>query len=87
MAVLKPMKHQLASLKFMEKRKAVFDMSDPGTGKTGVEIRDFVRQHKKDGKAMLVVCPKSLMKAAWANDIKKFAHNLKVSICWAKNRK
>lgn len=81
------MKHQIVSLKFMEKRKAVFDMSDPGTGKTGVEIWDFARQHKKDGKAMLVLCPKSLMKAAWANDIKKFAPHLKVSVAWAHNRK
>lgn len=81
------MKHQTASLKFLANRKAVFDMSDPGTGKTYVEIKDFVRQHKKDGKAMLVVCPKSLMQAAWANDIKKFAPRLTVSIARANNRK
>ena len=81
------MKHQTQSLKFMEKRKVVFDMSDPGTGKTYVEIKDFVRQHKKDKKAMLVVCPKSLMVAAWANDIKKFAPHLKVSVARADNRK
>lgn len=56
------------------------------TGKTYVEIKDFARQHKKDGKAMLVVCPKSLMHAAWANDIKKFAPHLKVSLADAKNR-
>ena len=56
------------------------------TGKTYVEIIDFAQQHKKDSKAMLVVCPKSLMKAAWANDIKKFAPHLRVSIAWAKNR-
>lgn len=80
------MKHQTKSLKFMAPKKCVFDMSDPGTGKTYVEIMDFVRQHKKDKKAMMVWCPKSLMQAAWANDIKKFAPHLKVSICWAKNR-
>lgn len=81
------MKHQLESLKFMKTRKAVFDMSDPGTGKTFVEIMDFAQQNKKDGKAMLVLCPKSLMKAAWANDVRKFAPHLKVSIAWAKDRK
>lgn len=81
------MKHQTASLKFMAGKKAVFDTSDPGTGKTYVEIMDFVRQHKKDGKAMLVVCPKSLMYAAWANDIKKFAPHLTVSVATAANRK
>lgn len=83
---IKVMKHQNVSLKFMATRKRVFDMSDPGTGKTLVQIMDFAKQHKKDGKAMLVVCPKSLMRAAWANDIKKFAPHLRVSLAYAKNR-
>lgn len=83
---LSEMAHQTASLKFMNGKKAVFDASDPGSGKTYVAIKDFARQHKKDGKAALVVCPKSLMRAAWANDIKKFAPHLKVSLCYAKNR-
>jgi len=80
------MKHQTKSLKFMAPKKCVFDMSDPGTGKTYVAIKDFARQHKKDKKAMMVFCPKSLMQAAWANDIKKFAPHLRVSIAWAKDR-
>ena len=71
----------------MTGKKAVFDASDPGTGKTYVEIMDFVRQHKKDKKAALVVCPKSLMRAAWANDIKKFAPHLTVSLCYATKRR
>ena len=57
------------------------------TGKTLVQILDFAQQHKKDSKAMLVLAPKSLLKAAWANDIRKFAPHLKVSIAWANNRK
>lgn len=81
------MKHQTVSLKIMDKKPRVFDMSDPGTGKTYVEIKDFARQHKKDGKALMVWCPKSLMHAAWANDIKKFAPHLKVSLAYAHNRK
>jgi SNF2 family DNA or RNA helicase len=84
--VVKEMKHQTVSLKFMAPRKEVFDMSDPGTGKTYVQIKDFAKQHKKDKKCLLVVCPKSLMQAAWANDIKKFAPHLRVSIGWAKGR-
>lgn len=84
---MKPMAHQEQSLKFMLGKKRVFDASDPGTGKTYVQIMDFVRQHKKDKKAMLVLCPKSLMRAAWANDIKKFAPHLRVSLCYAKGRK
>ena len=85
--IYKPMKHQEVSLKFMEKKKEVFDQSDGGTGKTLVEIYDFVRRHKKDGKAALVLCPKSLMRAAWWNDIKKFAPHLRVSLCYAQGRK
>ena len=84
---MKEMRHQTASLKFMVGKKRVFDASDPGTGKTYVQIMDFVRQHKKDKKAMLVLCPKSLMQAAWANDIRKFAPHLRVSLCYAKGRK
>ena len=85
--IYKPMSHQLASLKFMEKRKEVFDQSDAGTGKTLVEIHDFARRHKKDGKAALVLCPKSLMRAAWWNDVKKFAPHLRVSLCYAQGRR
>jgi len=83
----KLMKHQEASVKFMSKRPRVFDMSDPGTGKTAVEIIDFSKQHKKDGLAMIIFCPKSLMRAAWYNDIKKAAPHLRVSLVYAQNRK
>ena len=85
-AKFKPMAHQAESIKFMARRKRAFDASDPGTGKTLVQIEDFVRQHKKDKKAMLVLCPKSLMQAAWGNDIAKFAPHLRVSQCLAKDR-
>lgn len=84
--MIKAMAHQLESLKFMKGKKAVYDASDPGTGKTYVEIMDFSQQHKKDKKAMLVVCPKSLMRAAWANDIEKFAPHLRLSLCYAQGR-
>lgn len=81
------MKHQTQSLKFMKNKPRVFDMSDPGTGKTYVEIMDFVQQHKKDKLAAIIFCPKSLMRAAWYNDIKKFAPHLRVSLVYAQNRK
>lgn len=84
---MKAMKHQLESLKFMKSKKVVFDASDPGTGKTFVEIEDFVQQHKKDKKAMLVVCTKSLMRAAWLNDFRKFAPQMRVGLCYAQGRK
>lgn len=83
----KAMKHQVASIKFMSGKPAVFDMSDPGTGKTFVEIEDFVSRRKKKGECALVLGTKSILTAAWANDIRKFAPHLKVSVAYASNRK
>lgn len=83
---IKLMSHQKESVKFMTTRKAVLDFSDCGTGKTLSELMDFTARHKKDGKAALVVCPKSIMYAAWGSDIKKFTPHLKVSLAYAKNR-
>lgn len=77
------MKHQAQSIEFLKSRPAVFDLSDCGTGKTFVEIVDFDKHGKK---AMLVLAPKSILEAAWANDIKKFAPHLKVSVAYAENR-
>ena len=87
MTIYKAMSHQNVSLKFMEKKKEVFDQSDAGTGKTLVQLFDFAKRHKKDGKAALVLCPKSLMRAAWQEDARKFTPHLRVSLCYAKNRK
>lgn len=84
---MKPFKHQTTSLKFMRAKERVFDMSDPGTGKTYVEIEDFAQRRKKRGGCALVLAPKSLLQAAWGNDIRKFAPQLSTSIAWAKNRK
>lgn len=84
--VHKPMKHQAASLKFMAGKPAVFDMSDPGTGKTFVEIEDFASRRKKRGGCALVLGTKSILTAAWKNDIRKFAPHLKASVAYANNR-
>lgn len=83
----KPMKHQEESLRFLKPRKEVFDQSDAGTGKTLVEIIDFAQRHARDKKCLLVLCPKSLMRAAWYNDIGKFSPHLRVSLCYAQKRK
>lgn len=80
-----PMKHQAVSLDFLRTRPAVFDMSDPGSGKTLVEILDFDR-NGSGNKAMLVLAPKTILETAWANDIKKFAPHLRVSVAYAENR-
>lgn len=83
---VKPMKHQLVSLKHSEKSTLVLDTSDPGTGKTMVRILAFAKRRAKGGGCMLVLAPRSLLETAWDDDIRKFAPHLKTSIAWASNR-
>jgi SNF2 family DNA or RNA helicase len=78
--------HQKRSLEFLRKNNRVFDMSDPGTGKTRVAIEAFNERRMRGGKCALVIAPKSLLKSAWYADIRKFAPYLKASIAWAHNR-
>lgn len=80
----KPMKHQVKSLKHRAITDRVFDTSDTGTGKTGVCIWDYDAK-RKIGKAkkMLVLCTRTLMKAAWGTDIHKFAPHLNYVISTA----
>lgn len=65
----------------------VYDTSDPGTGKTNAHLAAFDehRTNQKHGKA-LVVCPKSLMSAAWGNEIRRFYPHLTYSCAYAENR-
>lgn len=81
-----PFKHQEQSLAFLAPRDYVFDMSEPGTGKTAVHLWDFERKHKLTRKAGLVLAPRSLLTAAWAEDAKRFTPNLRVSVAYASNR-
>lgn len=93
---IKPLwKHQEQSIKFAEacfKRGDPFmDLSDPGTAKTRVELEVFRRRRikprgKRAGGCMLILCPRSLMKTAWGNDITKFTPDLTYSICYADKR-
>lgn len=82
---IKAMKHQVASIKFGMKAPAMFDMSDPGTGKTYVQIMLFAKRRKK-GEKLLVIAPKSLLEPAWEDDIKKFSPDLRTSVARAENR-
>lgn len=82
----KPMSHQATSIKFLATNDEVFDMSDPGTGKTFVEVADFAARRKKKGKCALVIASKSLLESAWGDDIRKFAPTLTTSVAYATNR-
>lgn len=81
---LKPWPHQAQSIAFFSDKPRGLDHSAPGTGKTRVQI-ELYRQ-RKDRKRWLVVCPKTLMVAAWGEDIEKFAPELTVSFAFAENR-
>jgi SNF2 family DNA or RNA helicase len=84
--IAKPFAHQLISIKHNDKSKIVFDLSDPGTGKTFVRIVGFAKRRKKGGGCLLVMAPRTLLRTVWLNDIKKFAPHLKVAVCNAANR-
>lgn len=80
---MKLFKHQKQSIKKLQDMPFGYDASDAGTGKTRVQIELM----QKPGRLpALVLCPKSIMEAAWADDIKKFAPNLRVSVARAANR-
>lgn len=83
---LPPFKHQLVSLSFLREQPRVLDASDPGTGKTRVAIEAFAERRMRGGKAALVLAPKSLLRAAWEADIRKFAPHLKTSVAPAEKR-
>lgn len=93
----KAMRHQSASLKKMERlAKAgvplIFDMSDPGTGKTYVQIIAFARRRRgkgggsKRGGCALVIAPKSLLRSAWEDDFAKFAPDMMCAVADAAHR-
>ena len=73
--------HQKESLAFFEKTPIGFDMSDCGTGKTLVQI-EWLRAHLGDKRA-LIVCPKSLMHAAWETDFARFAPEITIGFSHA----
>ena len=79
-------KHQKYSVDFLRKQPFVFDMSDPGTGKTRVQIEDFAARRRKGGAPALVLATKTLLESAWAADFKKFAPDMKLSVAYASNR-
>lgn len=80
-------KHQNQTVKFLDSNPRVFDMSDPGTGKTRSHIDGFARGREKRKKSALVLAPKSILQAAWGNDIEKYANHLKYVVANADNRK
>lgn len=81
-----PWKHQRVTRKLLNKEPRVFDMSDPGTGKTRVHLEAWAARRKKGGGTLLVIAPKTLLKSAWGNEIEEYISKHTYSIARATNR-
>ena len=82
-----PDPHQVISIAHAKANPKSLDFSDPGTGKTPVDIWDTVRVLKDNpGKKALVVCPRTLTEAVWGDELRKFAPHLSYSVAKAENR-
>lgn len=79
-------KDQETSLKFEENNNIVFDMSEPGTGKTRVRLEAFAKRRARKGGCALVIAPKSILDVAWEADCKRYTPWLKISCAYAENR-
>jgi len=79
--------HQTKSTEFQVGHEAIFDMSDPGTGKTRAYLDGFAERLRRDpSRKCLVLAPKSILEPAWGHDIVRFQPELKYSVAYANNR-
>jgi SNF2 family DNA or RNA helicase len=84
----KPMSHQRETAAFFTMHKRAFCFSDPGVGKTASAIwaADFLLTQGLI-KRVLVVCPVSIMDAAWRGDLFTFAMHRKVDVAYGSAEK
>lgn len=78
--------HQDFSVDFIRSSPIVLDASDPGTGKTRVVVETFNERRMRGGGKLLVVGPKTILRAAWKHEFYKFAPHLRVEIASAERR-
>lgn len=64
----------------------VLDASDPGTGKTRVQVELISSRYKKNKKKALVIAPKSLLTSTWKNEFATYAPQIRTSVATAANR-
>lgn len=79
--MFRPMAHQRDTAEFLTLHKRAFCFNEQGTGKTAAAIwaSDFLMT-QGIVKRVLIVCPMSIMQAAWQNDLFKFAIHRSVSV-------
>ena len=83
-----PFDHQKTTSEFLTTNRRAFCFNEQGTGKTASVIWavDYLITLGLI-KRVLVICPLSIMKSAWQNDLFKFAIHRTVSIAYGAARK
>jgi len=78
-----PFDHQKVTSEFLTLNRKAFCFNEQGTGKTASVIWavDYLMQRKLVNR-VLVICPLSIMKSAWQNDLFKFAIHRTVAIAY-----
>ena len=76
-----PMKHQIDTAAFLSGRRRAFCFNEQGTGKTAAAIwaSDYLMAQGAV-RRVLIVCPLSIIQAAWEHDLFQFATHRKVGI-------
>jgi SNF2 family DNA or RNA helicase len=84
----KPFNHQKVTSAFLTERPRAFCFNEQGTGKTASVIwaADYLMTLGLV-KRVLVVCPLSIMKSAWQNDLFKFACHRSCDIAYGDKKK
>lgn len=78
--------HQVETVEKLNATPVLFDMSDPGTGKTRAHLQAFWNRRQAGGGKLLVVATKSTLQSAWGNDIDRFFPGMTYSVAYAHNR-
>lgn len=82
-----PWPHQEETRQFGAESRLLYDMSDPGTGKTTSQLLiindDYIRG--ENGRT-LIICPKTLMRSAWGNEIDNYFPGISYSLADATHR-
>jgi SNF2 family DNA or RNA helicase len=84
----KPFAHQKVTAAFLAERPKAFCFNEQGTGKTASVIwaADYL-MNAGLVRRVLVVCPLSIMKSAWQNDLFKFAMHRTCDIAYGDRKK
>lgn len=81
--IFKPMRHQRTTAEFLTMNKRAYVFNEQGTGKTASAIwaSHWLMENKKINR-VLIICPVSVMKAAWFNDLGQIIFHVPVDIAY-----